>query len=283
MNSAIVPSLLIALLVGGIAWYSTRVFAEAATGYREQFKQNASRNLAAMFLFIDGDRLFFLNIAAVIAIFLVVLLITGNVIIAALPAVAVGASTPIVLRILTQRRRNQIVQSMPDTLMSMAANMKSGLAMTQAIETVVSFEKGPLAQELDLLLRELRLGVAFDLALDHFYERIPRVEIQLLTAAMKISRETGGNLAETLERISATLRSKLQMEGKINSLTAQGKLQGWVMTALPIMLGVVLFRMEPKAMSYLFTEWYGWAVIGVIATLEMVGFFIISKIVSIDV
>jgi tight adherence protein B len=161
--------------------------------------------------------------------------------------------------------------------------MKSGQSLQQAMETVVTFEKGPIAQEMTLFLRELRVGVGFNEALDNFYAHLPRNEVQLVVAAMKIARETGSNLAETLERIAQTLRSKLQMEGKIRSLTAQGKLQGIVMAALPVGMGLVLARAEPHAMSYMYTTWYGWAVMAVIGVMDMIGYFIIRKIVSIDV
>jgi tight adherence protein B len=93
----------------------------------------------------------------------------------------------------------------------------------------------------------------------------------------------GGNLAEVLERLAQTLRSKAVMEGKIKALTAQGKLQGIVVGMLPIFMAVVLNYLEPEAMAPLFTTWYGWVVVGVISVLLIVGGIFIRKIVSIDV
>ncbi|MEC4766139.1 type II secretion system F family protein [Halomonas sp. CUBES01] len=162
-------------------------------------------------------------------------------------------------------------------------SLSSGLSLTQSLETTIAFEHPPLSQELGLVLRELRIGVPFEETMNNLYQRLPETEVQLVTSAMTVSREIGGNLSETLLRIADTLRKRLQMEGKIRSLTSQGKLQGLVMTGLPIFLIVALNYMQPEAMSYLFKEWYGWATIGVILVMEAIGYHIIHKIVSIDV
>lgn len=275
--------LLFALLSALLAWLASNAFASASKSYQAEFKDSASRNLADLFLFIAPEKLFQINLAVITGTFLLVLMFSGHVILALIAAGAIGASPKLLFRFLRERRRNRVVEQLPDTLMAVSTSMRAGLSMGQALETVVTFEKGPLIQELSLMLREMRLGTDFAEALDHLLERVPRQEVQLVIAAMKISRESGGNLSETLERIGTTLRNKLQMEGKIKSLTAQGKLQGIVMTGLPIFLAIVLNKMEPEAMGYMFSEWYGWATIAVIVMLECIGFFFIRKIVNIDV
>ena len=105
----------------------------------------------------------------------------------------------------------------------------------------------------------------------------------MLTSALRINREIGGNLAEILESLADTLRRKHQMEGKIDSLTAQGKLQGIVMTGLPVLLGVLLYFLEPDNMSKLWTTKIGYAVTAVIIIMEFMGYTMIKKITSIDV
>ena len=105
----------------------------------------------------------------------------------------------------------------------------------------------------------------------------------MVTAAMKISREVGGNLSEILESVASTIRRKREMEGKIRALTAQGKLQGIVMTLLPFGLGITLYQMEPEHMSRMFNEPMGWAALGSILLLVTLGYIFIRKIVNIDV
>jgi len=125
--------------------------------------------------------------------------------------------------------------------------------------------------------------VDFDTAMKHMEERLPMQDFILVVAALRISREIGGNLAEILETLAETLRRKQQMEGKINSLTAQGKMQGLIITLLPIFLLVILAKMEPDSMAPMFNTLAGWATLAVIAVMEVIGYFAIQKIVTIDV
>ncbi len=283
MDTSLIPSLILAVVAAGAVWFLVDVLVKAAADYRESFKESATANLTAMFLFIEGDKLFVINLIVIAAAMLLIWIFTGSITFGLVGGVGLAASYPLILGFLKRRRIDRAIEQMPDALTAISSGMRSGQSLQQAMETVVAFEKGPIVQEMTLFLRELRVGVGFNEALDNFYSHLPRTEVQLMVAAMKIARETGSNLAETLERIAHTLRSKLQMEGKIRSLTAQGKLQGLVMTLLPIFMGVVLSRMEPHAMSYLFTTWYGWLVMGLIAVLDLLGYFFIRKIVSIDV
>ena len=105
----------------------------------------------------------------------------------------------------------------------------------------------------------------------------------LVLLALRIPGDTGGGLAETLERTAHTIRSRLQMEGKIAALTAQGKLQAWVVSLLPVLLMLVLDRMEPEAMHYLWHTRLGWATLTGIVLLEAMGVFVIRRIIAIDV
>jgi tight adherence protein B len=104
-----------------------------------------------------------------------------------------------------------------------------------------------------------------------------------MSTLLRVTHELGGNLGESLLRLAALLRSRQAVESRIRSLTAQGRLQGVIVGILPLLLLVVLCFMEPAAMSMLFTHPAGWAVLGLIAMLEVVGFLLIRRIVAIDV
>lgn len=283
MNTSLVLAALVAALATGTTFFLGRILVDAARIYRREFQLSATRNLSEMFLFIDPTRLFVANLMLLMLVFFTILLMGGGPFLAGVSALATGASPPLVYWFLRRRRLDKAVSQLPDALLSIATSLRSGLNLTQALENMITYQQPPLGQELGLMLRELRLGVAYTEAVDNLHRRLPEVEVQLVTAAMKVSREIGGNLAETLERISDTLRKRLQMEGKIKSLTAQGKLQGLVMTSLPVFLIVALTQMEPQAMQFLFSAWYGWATMGVILLLEAIGYHFIYKIVNIDV
>ncbi|WP_065188328.1 type II secretion system F family protein [Shewanella woodyi] len=272
-----------ALAAAVFAWFLIRLLTSAAINYRQNFTAQAKVKLSDLFLTIEPEKLFMLNIAIIILVFVFIFFIIGNAIPALIVSLALGTSPPIIFKVLKKRRQKEFISQLPDMLQGTSTAMKSGASLNQALESVIVEQTGAIKQEFDLFLREIRVGISFEEALDNLYSRVPLMDLNLVISGMKISKEIGGNLAETLERMADTLRRKLEMEGKIDALTAQGRAQGYVMTALPILLGLVLFQMEPEQMSLLWTEWYGWAVIAIVVTLEVVGFIFIKKIVSIDV
>ncbi len=165
----------------------------------------------------------------------------------------------------------------------LASSLRSGTSLQIAMDIAIRETPAPLSQELGVVMREQRLGLAMEDALQTMGARLKMEEIDLVVAAMTIARDTGGNLAETMDRLAGTLRAKAIMEGKIRALTSQGKLQGLVVGALPIFMMLILSSLQHDAMMPLFHAWYGWVVLGVIFILELIGFMLIRKIVNIDV
>jgi tight adherence protein B len=268
-----------AILVGSLIDIGTRGLAR----YREVFTERARFSLRELFLFVEPQRLFMLNLAVMLLAGTLAWLLGGSVVFGA-AGVAVTMVLPrLLLRWLRGRRLEAMEQQLPDALLMLAGGLKAGVSLTQAMHQLVLESRPPVSQEFDLLLREQRLGVALDEALSHLERRVPLQSITLSVSAMRIASETGGQLAETLERAAATLRAKLAMEGKIRALTAQGKLQAWVVGALPLALMFILHKMEPSAMHLMFTTRAGWATLAAIALLECSGVLLIRKIVDIDV
>jgi tight adherence protein B len=251
--------------------------------YGNRTSNMTASSLINLFIFVDPKKIIF----GLIVIWLLLLLLfwaaSENLIFALLISASTAAVPHILLKFLKQHRMSQFLRELPDAILGIANMMKAGSNLTMAMEAMVAETKGPIAQEFGLFMRELRMGVVFDTALDNLYARMPLQELQLVIAGMKISREVGGSLAEVLARLADTIRRKLEMEGKIKSLTAQGKLQGVVMSALPLLVGYVLYQIEPAAMGHLFTDYWGWLVCGVIICGEYIGYRWIKKIVAIDV
>jgi len=270
----------IAILIFGGAFISRQL----ADKYHQTFTSNASTKLSDMFMFIEPKKLFRGNLIAMTIMFLLTWAYTGNWFIALLIFTFMLFSPPYIYKYLQEKRRKKFIQQLPDSLNMICASMRAGSSLINAIEAMVEENaSGPIGQEFTLFLREQRLGIDFIDGLNNMVERIPDDDFKLVVSGMQISKEIGGNLAETLERLSETLRRKLEMEGKINSLTSQGRAQGIVMSLLPIFLGFVLYQMEPEHMSRLFTEPVGWIVLGTGSVMIYLGYFIIKKIVSIDV
>lgn len=250
---------------------------------KEKFSKDAHRNLSEMFIFIDVRKIYAANVIVLGITLLVVFAVTGNPVLAVGSALLLGMAPKFFWTFLRKRRQERFLKELPDAVTSLATMMRSGATLPVAMELVVAESTGPVSEEFGLFLRELTVGVEYGTALDNLSQRMPVEELNLVTSAMKISREVGGSLADVLYRLGDTIRRKLEMEGKIKSLTAQGKAQGWVMTLLPVGMVVALFKIDPVPMSYLFTSWQGWIVCVVFSICIYLGYFFIKKIITIDV
>jgi tight adherence protein B len=278
-----VLSVVIALAAGMLAWLAIEVGSGTLKRYKSSFTERAQFRVREFFLFIDPRQLFMLNVGAMVAGALLTWLVTGSVLLA-LVAVAALTFAPRLLyaRMRVRRMRNFELQ-LPDALMMLAGGMRAGAGFGSALAQLVQEAPAPLGQEFSLMLREQRIGVTLEQSLNNLAHRMPTQTTILVVSAMRIAAETGGGLAEALERTAATIRSRLQMEGKIRALTAQGKLQAWVVGLLPVLLALVLAKLEPAAMDLLWHSRIGWATLAVLFVLEAMGVYVIRKIIAIDV
>lgn len=283
MNSTSLSSVLIALIGAIIAYLVFNSVFQRVEQTKAQFTQHAGATLADLFVFMDPKRVWWMALAFTVFSGFAVTVLTNNWGFGIVTGIVAMFLPKRVLAYMRSRREMRFVSQLPDALQSISGSLRAGSSLNQALDLLVAETSGPVAQEFDLMQRELRMGVAFDVAVLNLHRRIPVPETQLMGASMRIARETGGNLAEVLERLSDTLRRKLEMEGKIKALTAQGKAQGWVMALLPLFLAWVLSHMEPEHMARLFTEPIGWGVCAFVVVMEFIGYKFIKKIVSIDV
>lgn len=256
---------------------------KAIDNYKETFTSTASSNMSDMFMSFDPNQLFIINLVAIVIMPLLTWLVTRDIAATLAMLVLIILLPSLFYRSMRKQRLKRLERQLPDGLAMISGAMRAGASLNIALESLVKEQPAPLSQEFELFLKEQRLGVEFDISLKKMEERIPIQDFSMLVTALLINREVGGNLAETMETLGETLRRKGMMEGKIQSLTAQGKLQGIVMTGLPVLLGVLLNFMEPEAMSKLWTTTVGWIVLAVIIMMESLGYLMINKITSIDV
>lgn len=282
-QSLIFITCVIALSAGLLAWFAIDVGTVTMERYRASFTERTRFQAQEFFLFIDPKKLFFANLAVMALGAVLVWAVTGSALIA-IPVFFTLALLPrVIYAWMRKRRLRKFEEQLPDALMMLCGGLRAGVGLSSAIAQLVAEAQAPLAQEFALVLREQRLGVTLEQTLNNLHRRMPTQTTTLVVSAMRIASETGGGLAETLERTAHTIRSRLQMEGKIGALTAQGKLQAWVVGLLPLALMAVLNKMEPEAMSHLWHTRMGWAVLVVIAFFEFMGVYVIRKIIAIDV
>jgi tight adherence protein B len=252
-------------------------------GYRETFTESASANMSDMFMSVDANQLFKLNLIAIVAFPILAWVIIGDPITTIAIFCLIAFMPAFLYRSMRKKRLRRFEEQLPDGLTMLSGSMRAGASLNIALENLVKEQPAPLSQEFELFMREQRIGTDFDVSLQHMEKRLPIQDFAMLSSALRINREIGGNLAEIIESLADTLRRKHQMEGKIDSLTAQGKLQGIVMTGLPVLLAFLLYFIEREAMEKLWTTPIGWTVMAVIIVMETMGYIMIKKITSIDV
>ena len=275
--------IVVAITIALFVWALVDISGRLLQAWRERFTRETGFHLRELFLFVDPARLYVLNLALTLLGALAAWLLSASLLMALVAAIVLALTPRGVLRWLRKRRVEHIEQQLPDALQMLAGTARAGLSLPAAIRQVSAELTPPLQQELLLVQHEQRLGVSLDDALENLARRVPAQPVKLMVSAMRIANETGGGLAETLERTASTLRSQQAMELKILALTAQGKLQAWVVGLLPVFLLWVLKRMEPDAMSQLWTTQLGWGVLAAVLVMEFIGVLLIRRIVAIDV
>lgn len=266
-----------------IAWLVVKKVNAFMLEYQSIFKETATGNLEDMFLFVDPQQLFVANIVALILAPIFSFLLTADVMLSVIIFMALLLLPFLVYKKMRKNRLRKFEHQLPDVLVMISGALASGSSLSMALNSVMLEQEAPISQEFMLFVREQRIGVDFDASLRNMERRIPLLDFSMFAAALRISKEVGGDLGEVLSTLSDTLRRKSSMEGKIDALTAQGRMQGIVMTGLPVLLGGLLYVLEPVAMSKLFTTPIGWGVLSVIFVMELLGYIFIKKVTSIDV
>jgi tight adherence protein B len=268
------------ILAVSAVWLLGRQFAAA---YQENVLVATNVKFSEMFIFLDGRQLTQISITATLLVPMLLLLISHNAVLALGGAVVCLFGPGLIHKRMKAKRRITLIYQLPDVLDALVGGLRSGLSLPQALGLLAEQLPKPSNQEFSLVVRKLRMGVSMDAVLDELEGRIHSAEYTMFTTSMRIAREVGGNLTESLDRLADTMRKKLTMEGKILALTSQGKLQGMIVGALPLFLMWILTELEPEAMAPLYSTWLGYGVLGVIFMLEFVGYVLIRKIVTIDV
>jgi len=184
---------------------------------------------------------------------------------------------------LYNRRVNKFVFQMVDALSLMSNGLRSGLSVVQSLGLVTQEMPQPIQQEFTLVLSENKLGVSMEEAFNNLAKRIKSDDVEMFVTSINILKETGGNLAETFDTIVTTIRERIKVEKKIEAMSAQGLYQGIFVMAIPPIMGFLFYQMDPEFMAPLFSTAIGWGIIMAIFLLEAIGFFVIMKVVKIDV
>ncbi len=267
----------------GLAFLSVASLLEAASlRYRHHVDDHVGVDLRAQFVRLNSRELFTLALGSGVAV------VALSAVLLPLPiAMALGllglAAPRIALAIIRQRRRQAFIQQLPDALQGLAASLRAGTNLGKGLELISRRQPAPLGEEFSLMLSRQRLGESLESILNDLQARFPSEEVALFRSAVLIAHQVGGDLAYTLDMLANTLRERAQVEDRIVALTAMGRMQGRVMTLLPVAIGAMLYVQQPKIMGRLFTEPLGWGVLALAAVMMGVAMVSIRRIVAIDV
>jgi tight adherence protein B len=187
------------------------------------------------------------------------------------------------LRFRRRRRLNHFNDQLADVLLLLGNSMRAGQSFPQAIGNVAERAKEPTAIEFSRVVREVNLGGSVDDGLTNMVKRVGSDDLELVVTAVSINRSAGGNLAEMLGIISNTIRQRVQTTREIRSLTAQGRMSGWFITLIPIVVAVVLYLISPNYFRPMTENLIGWLMLSSAAVLLLIGNLLIRKAVRVEI
>jgi len=287
----VVPGLYL-LCLGGLTYFILQSFRSAATEYAAAYSETTSRQMEDLFLFIPAKRVLELASACSAICFMMGFLIFGGFdgaslmigLIAGGILAALGWNIPrTVLAVMRKRRLQRFNLQLVDSLVNMSNALKAGFSVQQAIELVVREGQSPISQEFGMFLHQTRVGMKMEEAFEGMQKRVASDDLALMIGALETARQTGGNLTEVFEKIAHTIRERMRIEMRIRTLTAQGRLQGVIVGAMPLLLGIALFFLDPAMMLTFLHSGFGITLLVVVGVLECVGALVIRKIITIDV
>ncbi|RKQ33254.1 type II secretion system F family protein [Oceanobacillus halophilus] len=182
-----------------------------------------------------------------------------------------------------QDRLKAFNNDLPEMISAVIGGLKAGFSFPQALKSFMEEARSPMKEELATALREMQYGSTTEEALHHLHERMPSEDLDIMIQAIIIQRQVGGNLATVLEKIVQTIRERIKIQGQIKTLTAQGRMSGIVIGLLPVILGMVLYLIQPEYIGALFSHPVGIILVVVAVISCSIGFFLIQKITTIEV
>ncbi|WP_136805716.1 type II secretion system F family protein [Desulfosediminicola flagellatus] len=186
------------------------------------------------------------------------------------------------LRLQRARRRSRFEALFPDALDLMGYSLKAGHSIGASFRMVAEEMAGPVGEEFGRVVEELNFGLELDASLRNFSRRIDSPELRFFATSVIIQRETGGNLVEMIEKISEVVRRKFRFREKVKALSAEGKLSGGILLALPFLTGAALLITNPEYLTVLVNDPIGPYVIGIAIAMMSFGTFVMYKLVQLD-
>jgi tight adherence protein B len=174
-------------------------------------------------------------------------------------------------------------EGLPDMITTLVGSLRSGYSFSQALKTVAEECESPIKEEVTLMLKEMNYGITMEEALHNLSDRMPSNDFEMLIQSVLIQRQVGGNLANVLDIIVKTIRDRNKIQRQVQTLTSQGRLSGKVIGSLPVVLGGVIYLINPEYINALFSNTIGILIISAGVISGVIGFLLINKLTKIEV
>jgi tight adherence protein B len=208
---------------------------------------------------------------------------TGVVIFSLLIGMLLGAGPFFFVLHKRTQRFNKFEQSLPDTLDLMVSALRAGHSLVSALDLAASESPDPIGTELRICFDEQNYGLELKTAMNNLTTRVPLQDLKIVVTAILIQRESGGNLAEVFDKAAYVIRERFRLKRQVRVHTAQGRLTGWILSFLPVVLGIALYLLNPESMSLLWTRAIGVKLLYASGVMTITGALIIRKIVNMEV
>lgn len=208
-------------------------------------------------------------------------LLLGGILVALLFAVAVPLMTRVWLGMRVSRRQRAFADQLEDSLQLLASSLRAGHSMLQALNSVAREAESPTSEEFTKIINQTRIGREVTDALEETSRRMQSDDFSWVTQAIAINREVGGNLAEVLDAVGATIRERAQIRGQVKALAAEGKISAYVLVALPIGVTAFLLVTQPTYLAPFTSSLLGYGLIGLSALMMTAGILWLRKAITI--
>lgn len=278
MGNLVISLLLLFVSVAFLSYLLLPFLLKRWEAVQKKRARQAAYQAEEMFLFLNPRRLIWVYI------FLPILLSSVGYFLYKIWGILIGLALGLIIptmmiRFYNSRRKDKFSSQLLDSLMILSSSLKGGLSIIQAFEVLAEEMPSPMNQEIALMVREIKVGVSLEEALVNLDRRMPSEELDLVVSAILVGRETGGDLTKVFSRLVGTIRDRVNLKENVKTLTIQGRLQGIIMSLIPIVFAYVVYRLNPHHFDIMLEDDFGRLLLGIAVFLQIVG-LILLKIFS---
>jgi tight adherence protein B len=283
LDLTLVPVLAISCFSFSLFWLCQSALENGSKRYKSVFEEQTNTGLRDLFVFIDPGAIWVPLMmistcgAALTYLFLESWLLCGLIFLFFM------MMPPHLIRRAKKSRKHAFDQQLPQVCIRLSASLKSGMSLFDSIRALVTTTEAPLSQEFSLMLRENRMGIPLDQSLYRLQMRMSTESCRIFTAALVLSLRSGGAVAILLDQVGQTISQRLLLARKLKMLTSQGKMQAWCIGLLPIIVLLVLTRMDPDVTGNMIHDDLGRVFLGLLVFLEITGVLLLRSMLRLRV